>query len=175
MEESGVETRAQGTRGYWDPMYFYTGRLTEKSDVYSFGVVLVELLTRKKPSLYLSSNDEALVVHFLTLFGEGNLLHILDPQVMEEGGKEIEEVATIAVACLKLRGEERPTMRHVELTLEGLCVSEEHPSDNVVDGKVGNNNIAMDGPSAGARRSGEESTRQYSMEEEFILSAQYPR
>jgi serine/threonine protein kinase len=175
MEESGVETRAQGTRGYWDPMYFYTGRLTEKSDVYSFGVVLIELLTRKKPSSYLSSNDEALVVHFLTLFGEGNLMHILDPQVMEEGGKEVEEVATIAVACLKLRGEERPTMRHVELTLEGLCVSEEHTSDNVVDRKVGNNNIAMDGPSAGARRSGEESTRQYSMEEEFILSAQYPR
>lgn len=48
MEKSGLETRAQCTRGYWDPMYFYTGHLTEKSDVYSFGVVLVELLTRHK-------------------------------------------------------------------------------------------------------------------------------
>ncbi|XP_037471803.1 wall-associated receptor kinase 2-like, partial [Triticum dicoccoides] len=45
---SGVMTKAQGTRGYWDPMYFRTGRLTEKSNVYSFGVVLLELLTRKK-------------------------------------------------------------------------------------------------------------------------------
>ncbi|KAK1606996.1 hypothetical protein QYE76_030669 [Lolium multiflorum] len=171
MEKSGVATRAQGTRGYWDPMYFYTGRLTEKSDVYSFGVVLVELLTRKKPSSYLSSDDEALVVHFVTLFGEGNLPQILDPQVMEEGGKEVEDVATITVACLKLRGEDRPTMRHVELTLEGLRESDKHTSNNVVDNTVGD----MDVEKYVLRRGGEEPTRRYSMEEEFILSARYPR
>uniref|UniRef100_A0A8R7ULG4 Protein kinase domain-containing protein n=1 Tax=Triticum urartu TaxID=4572 RepID=A0A8R7ULG4_TRIUA len=122
MEKSGL-TRAQGTRGYWDPMYFYTGRLTEKSDVYSFGVVLVELLTRKKPFSYLFSDDEGLVVHFVTLFAEGNLLQILDPQVIEEGGKEVQEVAAIAITCVKLKGEDRPTMRQVELTLEGLRAS----------------------------------------------------
>ncbi|VAI36014.1 unnamed protein product [Triticum turgidum subsp. durum] len=119
MDISGVTTRAQGTRGYWDPVYFYTGRLTEKSDVYSFGVVLVELLTRKKPFSYLSSDDESLVAHFATLFEKGQLPQILDPQVIEEGGKKVEEVATIAVSCIKLSREDRPTMRQVELTLEG--------------------------------------------------------
>ncbi|VAI36011.1 unnamed protein product [Triticum turgidum subsp. durum] len=130
MDISGVTTRAQGTRGYWDPMYFYTGRLTEKSDVYSFGVVLVELLTKKKPFSYLSSNDESLVAHFVTLFEGAALFQILDPQVMEEGGKEVEKVASIAVACVKLTREDRPTMRQVELTLEGTRVSREGTSDN---------------------------------------------
>ncbi|KAF7067390.1 hypothetical protein CFC21_073293 [Triticum aestivum] len=176
MEKSGLETRAQGTRGYWDPMYFYTGRLTEKSDVYSFGVVLVELLTRQKPSSYLSSNDESLVVHFVTLFAEGNLPHILDPQVIEEGGKEVEEVAAIAIACVKLSGEDRPTMRQVELTLEGVRTSEGHVLHNAVAKEAHSNDIEVGVQSnKSVRKDNEGSTRQYSMEEEFILSASCPR
>jgi serine/threonine protein kinase len=51
IDQAIVTTGIKGTRGYLDPEYFYTGRLTEKSDVYSYGVILVELLTRKKPSV----------------------------------------------------------------------------------------------------------------------------
>lgn len=175
MDKSEVTTRAQGTRGYWDPMYFYTGRLTEKSDVYSFGVVLVELLTRKKPSSYLSSEGEGLVVHFVTLFTESNLIEILDPQVMEEGGREVEEVAAIAVACTKLRGEDRPTMRQVELILKGYRGSKERISENALPKKVEKNDVAIYCSSTNVRRGSEVSTRCYSMEEEFMLSASYPR
>uniref|UniRef100_A0A8I6Y1N4 Protein kinase domain-containing protein n=1 Tax=Hordeum vulgare subsp. vulgare TaxID=112509 RepID=A0A8I6Y1N4_HORVV len=162
IDISGVTTRAQGTRGYWDPMNFYTGRLTEKSDVYSFGVVLVELLTRRKPFSYLSSNDESLVAHFVTLFGGGKLSQVLDPQVMEEGGKEVEEVASIAVSCVKLRREDRPTMREVELTLKGTYVPREDPLDNA-------------SASTKVERNTKGSTRRYSMELEFRLSAEHPR
>jgi serine/threonine protein kinase len=49
IDQTGVTTVVQGTIGYLDPMYYYTGRLTDKSDVFSFGVLLMELLTRKKP------------------------------------------------------------------------------------------------------------------------------
>jgi serine/threonine protein kinase len=48
IDQTGVTTAVQGTMGYLDLMYYYTGRLTDKSDVFSFGVLLVELLTRKK-------------------------------------------------------------------------------------------------------------------------------
>lgn len=174
-DKSEVTTRAQGTRGYWDPMCIYTGRVTEKSDVYSFGVVLIELLTRQKPSSYLSSEGEALVVHFVNLFAESNLIKILDPQVMEEGGKEVEGVAAIAAACTKLRGEDRPTMRQVELTLEGYCASKEHILDNALAKKVKKNDTAAYCSSTKLKRSSEGSTIPYSMEKEFILSASYPR
>jgi serine/threonine protein kinase len=123
IESTGLTTKVQGTIGYLDPSYFYTGRLTERSDVFSFGVILVELLTRKKPFSYVTCDGEGLVSHFMGLLEEGNVSQILDPQVMEEGGKEVQEVARLAASCINLRGEERPTMRQVEHALEGLRVT----------------------------------------------------
>ncbi|TVU06417.1 hypothetical protein EJB05_49630, partial [Eragrostis curvula] len=120
MDKTGLTTMVQGTVGYLDPMYFYTGRLTEKSDVYSFGVILVELLTRKKPCSYFFDDGSGLVAYFVDLLAEQNLVKILDPQVIEEGGEEVQEVCLLAASCLKLKGEERPTMREVEHTLEGI-------------------------------------------------------
>ncbi|RLN40533.1 wall-associated receptor kinase 2-like [Panicum miliaceum] len=123
MDSTGLTTKVQVTIGYLDPSYFYTSRLTERSDVFSFGVILVELLTRKKPFSYLTSDGEGLVAHFVRLLGEGNVSQILDPQVIEEGGKEVQEVAMLAASCINLRAEERPTMREVGHALEGLQVS----------------------------------------------------
>ncbi|KQK00231.1 hypothetical protein BRADI_3g48051v3, partial [Brachypodium distachyon] len=124
-------TTIQGTLGYLDPMYCRTGRLTEKSDVYSFGVLVMELLTR---NLYRSSEEDNLVTHFISLHMEGNLARLLDPQIMKEGGKEVEEVAALAAVCVRLEGEHRPIMsRSVE------------------------------------------ASRQYSLEEEYLLSSRYPR
>uniref|UniRef100_A0A0E0M4K3 Protein kinase domain-containing protein n=1 Tax=Oryza punctata TaxID=4537 RepID=A0A0E0M4K3_ORYPU len=175
-EQTGITTAIQGTMGYLDPMYYYTGRLTEKSDVYSFGVVLVELLTRKKPYSYRSHEDDSLVVHFTTLLRHDNLFDILDPQVMEEGGKEVKEVAMLAVECVKLKAEERPTMRQVEMTLENIRSSflqqEEVPHimdrRKSIENHVSGSNPIIDGTNM-------ESTRQYSLEEEYLLSSRHPR
>lgn len=120
VDQSGVTTVVQGTRGYLDPMYYYTGRLTEKSDVYSFGVILIKLLTRKKPFSYRSPEGDSLVAHFTSLLADSNLVDILDPQIIEEGGKGMMEVAALAAVCVKLEAEERPTMRQVEMSLESL-------------------------------------------------------
>uniref|UniRef100_A0A0E0IDZ4 Protein kinase domain-containing protein n=1 Tax=Oryza nivara TaxID=4536 RepID=A0A0E0IDZ4_ORYNI len=120
INETGITTAVQGTIGYLDPMYYYTGRLTSKSDVFSFGVLLMELLTRKKPIGGTFDNGDGLVSHFISLLLKGNLYNIIDSQVKEEEDGEVLEVATLATTCTKFKGEERPTMREVEMALESI-------------------------------------------------------
>ena len=166
MNKTGLTTMVQGTIGYLDPMYFYTGRLTEKSDVYSFGVMLVELLTRKKPFSYLSLDDESLVSHFVNLLDQDNLVQILDPQVVEEGGEEVHEVAILAASCIKLTGEDRPRMQQVEHALKGIAAR-----------RIEENGIAAVNCSSQTKegKRSKVSSRRYSMEQEFLLSASFPR
>ncbi|CAO2205983.1 unnamed protein product [Urochloa humidicola] len=174
-DQTRVATAVQGTLGYMDPMYYYTGKLTEKSDVYSFGVVLIELLTRKKPYLYRSPEDGSLIAQFTSLLAQGNLSHVLDPQVMEEGGKEVNEVASLAIICVKLKAEDRPTMRHVEMTLETIQEALQKVKLHSVGTKITDDNqMAVTFPTMDGRRR-KESTRLYSLEEEYRLSASYPR
>uniref|UniRef100_A0A452XF23 Protein kinase domain-containing protein n=1 Tax=Aegilops tauschii subsp. strangulata TaxID=200361 RepID=A0A452XF23_AEGTS len=176
VDQAGTTTAVQGTIGYLDPMYYYNGRLTESSDVYSFGVLLVELLTRRKPSLYRSTEGDGLVMQFVALLAEGNLPKILDPQVVEEGGSEVNEVATLAVACVKLGAEERPTMRQVEMELEALQATKEIVLADLVE-EIDEVYVATGYPSTSqqAKKKQKETSRCYSQEEEFLLSATFPR
>ncbi|CAO2191968.1 unnamed protein product [Urochloa humidicola] len=172
-DQTGVTTAIQGTMGYLDPMYYYTGRLTDKSDVFSFGVLLIELITRKKPYAYRSVDDDGLVSHFVSLLAEGKVIHIIDPQVIEEEHGEIHEVATLAAMCTKLKGEDRPTMREVEMNLENLLIKRSRvPCNETQTRNDGDQTMAHYMPTNG---NSEEVSRQYTMEEEMLLSASYPR
>jgi serine/threonine protein kinase len=144
IENIGLTTRIQGTFGYLDLECFQTGHLTKKSDVYSFGVILVDLLTKKKPTCsHLSNEYGDLVPHFLNLLASGNLVQIMDPQVLEEGGTQVQKIAMLAASCVNIRGEERPTMRHVELTLGGLQQgsNQKYKKDDMVTEEFENGSI----------------------------------
>uniref|UniRef100_A0A0D9X9G3 Protein kinase domain-containing protein n=1 Tax=Leersia perrieri TaxID=77586 RepID=A0A0D9X9G3_9ORYZ len=171
IDKSGVTTAIQGTFGYLDPEYYYTRRLTDKSDVYSYGVILVELLTRKKPTAYSSGDGLGLVAHFILLLSEDRLSEILDEQITEEGKDETKQVAAIAAMCLRLKGEDRPSMRHVETSLRGI-----HGSNN----NLGDEQLTRPSNHSTFQRSNavvqaNNSRRRFSMENEFLQSASFPR
>ncbi|CAL5093786.1 unnamed protein product [Urochloa decumbens] len=122
IDETHVVTIVQGTFGYLDPEYCHTGQLTDKSDVYSFGVILVELITRKKP-IFLNPYGEkqSLCHYFLQNLRHGTAFSIFDAQVVDEAKRRgINEMVSLAEMCLRLRGEERPTMKEVEFRLQLL-------------------------------------------------------
>jgi len=173
IDQTGVTTVIQGTLGYLDPMYHYTGRLTDKSDVFSFGVLLVELLTRKQPFMYRSNGGDNLVSHFEKMLATNNLVDIIDPQVMNEADADLREVATLAAICTKLRGEDRPTMREVEMKLENLSAKQKLVPGITTTRRNDEDEAQVQYMSIEPVTN--ESSRQYTMEEEIPLSASYPR
>ncbi|KAL0333182.1 UNVERIFIED_CONTAM: Wall-associated receptor kinase [Sesamum angustifolium] len=122
IDQAQVTTLVQGTLGYLDPEYFHTSQLTEKSDVYSFGVVLAEVMTGRKPlSSGTTEKDRNLATYFITSVKEDRLFQILEPTILKEGNLEqLHAVAELVRSCLKLNGEERPTMKVVTMELERL-------------------------------------------------------
>ncbi|TVU26489.1 hypothetical protein EJB05_29038, partial [Eragrostis curvula] len=53
-------------------------------------------------------------------------------EIKEEGGKEVEEVAMLASLCIKLSSDDRPMMREVEHTLQGIQASKKHTKGGMV-------------------------------------------
>ncbi|KAJ1702053.1 hypothetical protein LUZ63_001832 [Rhynchospora breviuscula] len=129
MDQKQVVTAVQGTFGYLDPEYYHSGQLSEKSDVYSFGVIIVELLTRKKP-IFTNSSGEPINLSncFVQELREGSFAELLDNQVLEELTKdEMTAIINLLETCLKMRGEERPTMKEVEMRLQLIRTIRDEP------------------------------------------------
>ncbi|MBA0720950.1 hypothetical protein Golax_008542, partial [Gossypium laxum] len=124
-----ITTLVQGTLGYLDPEYFHTSQLTEKSDVYSFGVVLLELLTGLEAiSFERPEHERNLSLYFVSVMKEERLLDIIDKRVLNDKSiEQLKEAANLARRCVRLKGEERPTMKEVASELGGLRTTQKHP------------------------------------------------
>ena len=147
----------------------------------------MELLTRKKPIfINVSGMKQSLSHYFVEGLQEGALMEIIDPQVVEEAEKgEIDDIASLAQACLKTKGAERPTMKEVEMRLQFLRTKRlrkihhlpgnngeiEHllcPQDRNSDSQLHFVNATTCLPC-------EETSRGYSLEKEFASSISLPR
>ncbi|XP_076915963.1 wall-associated receptor kinase 2-like [Bidens hawaiensis] len=131
VDQIELATMVQGTLGYLDPEYLQTNQLTDKSDVYSFGVVLVELLTgRKALSFDRPEEERNLAMYFMYSLKEGRLFQALDERLQQDDvPSEIIQVSRLAERCLRIKGDERPTMKEVAIELEGILASmiQKHP------------------------------------------------
>ncbi|EEE60722.1 hypothetical protein OsJ_14232 [Oryza sativa Japonica Group] len=159
IDQTHIVTKVQGPFGYLDPEYCQTECLNEKSDVYSFGVVLLELLLMKEP-IFTSENGLKLNLagYFLEEVKVRPLSEIVTTKIYEEATEEeINNVTLLAEMCLSPRGEERPTMKQVEMTLQSL------------------RNVTQTTAVHRANASDQLSQRCYSLEHEFIASAELPR
>jgi serine/threonine protein kinase len=189
IDQTHVSTNVQGTFGYLDPEYYQTGKLNEKSDVYSFGVVLLELLLRKQPVFTTESGmKQNLCNYFLSEIKTKPITGIIAAEVLEEATEEeIEKVASLAEMCLRLRGEERPTMKQVVITLQ-LLLAERMNSSHVDTGNeqyiqplVTRRALASHRQSFsvesnnGANVAPQRSYNYSSLEREFLSSASLPR
>ncbi|KAK7385092.1 hypothetical protein VNO78_30805 [Psophocarpus tetragonolobus] len=128
-----------------------TSQLTEKSDVYSFGVVVVELLTGEKPFSFDKPEDKrSLTNNFLSCLKKDRLLDILQAGIVnEENKKEIMEVAILAAQCLRLNGEERPSMKKVVTELERIGPTEKkHPWINTFENREETQHLLEEGASS---------------------------
>jgi serine/threonine protein kinase len=93
-------------------MTCYRDLFSNKSDVYSFGVVIVELLTGKKVSSFeTSEEDRILGKYFLSSLKDDRLFYVLENHIGNEGNVvQLKEVANLAKRCLRVKGEDRPTI-----------------------------------------------------------------
>jgi serine/threonine protein kinase len=124
-----------GCLPYMDPVYKNTGRLTPKSDVYSFGIILLELICRKPAG----SGESSLVQQFKTVFEQDNTGKVLfDREIAEEDTPILDEIAILALKCLKEKVEDRPAMVSVASALVMLKVSWEEKEQMLLTSTSGN-------------------------------------
>ncbi|KAM4069746.1 hypothetical protein ACB094_12G113000 [Castanea mollissima] len=133
LDQTQLTTLVQGTFGYLNPEYFHSSQLTEKSDVYIFGVVMAELLSGKKAiSFDRPESERNLAMHFVSVVKENRLLQIFEDHIVKEGSiQHLKEVANLAIRCLSVRGEDRPSMKEVAMELEGLRITKKLQWRNV--------------------------------------------
>uniref|UniRef100_A0A0E0LWK0 Protein kinase domain-containing protein n=1 Tax=Oryza punctata TaxID=4537 RepID=A0A0E0LWK0_ORYPU len=137
------------------------------------GVILVELLTRKKPTAYMPYDGVGLVAHFILLLSEDRLSDILDKIRSRRGERPGQESGSNSSNVLKR--EDRPSMRHVEISLGGL-----HGSYNNYLNNLGEEQLIRPSDSAlqGSNsivQANNTSRRRYNMEKEFLQTANLTR
>ncbi|XP_071912641.1 rust resistance kinase Lr10-like [Coffea arabica] len=115
-------TAVRGTLGYMAPELFYKkiGRVSHKTDVYSYGMLLMEMAGRRR-------NVDAHAEHSSQIYFPSWIYDKFDQvQEMEIGDHATEEEKTItrkliliALWCIQMTPDDRPSMREVLEMLEG--------------------------------------------------------
>ncbi|KAF7081807.1 hypothetical protein CFC21_085716 [Triticum aestivum] len=101
-----------GDMNYMDRVYLQEGLLTEKSDVYSFGVLILEIISRRRA---MHSDNNKLVKNYLEAHKQQKkATEFFDKEIaMTKDLDLLDSLAGLAVECLGLEVDQRPTMMEV--------------------------------------------------------------
>ncbi|GMN47718.1 hypothetical protein TIFTF001_016887 [Ficus carica] len=119
-------SRVRGTRGYLAPEWMMNMKIDAKADVYSYGIVLLELVSGKCVSDFLSAvaqdNEFDHLVQWMTnKIKQEGLKEVIDPRIPENelDMKKVEKLVSVALLCVQEDRHSRPAMsKVVELLLE---------------------------------------------------------
>jgi serine/threonine protein kinase len=123
-------TAARGTLGYMAPELFYKniGGVSYKADVYSFGMLLMEMASRRKN--FNAFADHSSQVYFPTWvydqLQDGKDIEM--EGVTEEKKKIVKKIIMVALWCIQMKPNYRPSMNKVVEMLEGEDESLQMPS-----------------------------------------------
>ncbi|CAA6664626.1 unnamed protein product [Spirodela intermedia] len=114
---------------YRSPEAAQRRQVSPKCDVYCLGVVVLEVVTGKFPSQYLSSGMGGTdVVEWVAAAAEERReAELIDPEIAAGGGAKrstasIERLLRIAAACTDPRPENRPSMKEAARRIEAVTV-----------------------------------------------------
>ncbi|KAG7952435.1 hypothetical protein I3843_12G058600 [Carya illinoinensis] len=123
-------TAARGTLGYMAPELFYKniGGIFYKADVYSFGMLLMEMAGRRKINDFAEHSSQ---IYFPTWvydqFLEGKDVELED--ATEEEKKTSKKMIMVALWCIQMKPNDRPSMTKVIEMLEGEIECLQMPSN----------------------------------------------
>ncbi|KAB2630601.1 receptor protein kinase ZmPK1 [Pyrus ussuriensis x Pyrus communis] len=109
---------------YLAPEWMMNLKIDVKADVYSYGVVLLELLSGRSASSFLSTggqyNEYNRLVHWVTeMIREEGLEKVIDPRLHHEFNTKLKRLMKVAMSCVQEDRKARPAMsKVVELLLE---------------------------------------------------------
>ncbi|XP_038688359.1 putative receptor-like protein kinase At4g00960 isoform X2 [Tripterygium wilfordii] len=119
-DQTHVNTRVAGTKGYMAPEYVMQGQLSVKADVYSFGVLLLELISGQRNSTFNHNVDAHNLLDWAyKLFKEGRSLEIMD-STLASSSVDTEQVAMcihIGLLCTQGDPKLRLEMKRVVVML----------------------------------------------------------
>ncbi|XP_042039036.1 receptor-like protein kinase FERONIA [Salvia splendens] len=115
----GQSTLVKGTRGYLDPKYGGTHRVTQKSDTYSFGVVLLEVLSERAAA-------DGVATWAKERIGKGEVDEIVAPSLRGEiSADSLDTFVGVAERCVADEPKERPEMTEIIIQLELALVQQQ--------------------------------------------------
>jgi serine/threonine protein kinase len=123
-------TAARGTLGYMAPELFYRniGGVSYKADVYSFGMLLMEMAGRRKNLNVIAEHSSQ--IYFPTwVYGQLNDGNDIEMEDATEEEKKIgKKMIIVALLCIQMKPNDRPSMNKVVQMLEGEVECLQMPS-----------------------------------------------